>query len=973
MGNRVVLAVVGAVVCSAVVVGGVVAPSWAEAAEGPGASEPTLLGGFSLGDQIEAMVDPRSGAFSFALPVAGVSVAWSSSAAAVDRSGLGEGWSIAGVAQVDTEGGVRVSPASGGVYAANGSVPSGLDGYLLGDVVFRQGVTTVPARADGLRPAVEAAFELVELGGVRTFFSAAGDPLVRLDANGNRSEWEWQAGHRLVRAMDASGVVTTLDWSDPAKVRVTSAVGSSRSVSGAIELDGGRLAAVTDATGGRVHLGYSDAGLVNRIAGVSGAATEVTWQGLADGQVVVDGVRVVDAETGDELSSRRWSAQTGLASGWPAQGLPVGASAADRGGYATALTDGASTIVSEFDANHLLLEREVEVTTRTGSLVVQRQAYTYPEVDGDAKLPPQYGQPTGVTLTHLDAAGGMREVSEAFEFDAFGRLIGQVSQDGTRTDTRYDSEVPEGAELPMGLPISQRTTTPDGLVTETTHELNPNRTAHVATETAAGTTRDAELTRTARKEYDVEPDGFVSQERLYPQGGAGVPVVTTHTTDTDLVAGTATTSTTVAAGTAVAATSSRVVDLLLGVSLQESGPAGSVVSAVYDDAGRPVEQIDAGGRVTRIEHRTRQQHGQNATIVTRPDEVVTTTTTDVLGRVVTGVDPEPRYNKYHYADLNPIMLADPTGRFPELPFWASAVIAGVGLLMAAVGLFGTGIGAYMTAAATTATASPTIGSMLALGAVAAVFTFDAVAATLDTVHVFEPEFMDDDTAFILGAASAALGGVTMFVSAATRAIGRIDINKVMALGTSERSAESIVRVERRLVDRIARHYRKLGVELDESRLRSTLNKWAVGESTAGNRAWDAKSHYLTLKDFELGLDRTYHAGTIRFAVDSMTPVNWIAPSIGRKLTAMKNAWAFRNVWPEMDLTGELVVARSNLGRELESVVDVNTGMHVYPLGYRKAALRWDDGSYAGGSFRDDNFFGSVGESNVNGMWHHEVK
>jgi hypothetical protein len=219
------LAVVSFAVSGALVADAVVEPA---RFGGQAASEPAVLGGFAIGDGVEGLVDPSTGTFSVTLPVAGLAVSWNSSAAAVDRSGLGGGWAIAGLAQVDVEGGVRVAPSSGGVYDAVESVPSGLAGYLLGDVVFRQAHERIPARADGRRAEQDTAFELIELGGMHTFFSADGDPIVRVDANGNRADWEWSSGHRLVRAIDAAGVVTVLDWSDPGRVDITTGSGSVR-------------------------------------------------------------------------------------------------------------------------------------------------------------------------------------------------------------------------------------------------------------------------------------------------------------------------------------------------------------------------------------------------------------------------------------------------------------------------------------------------------------------------------------------------------------------------------------------------------------------------------------------------------------------------------------------------------------------------------------------------------------------------
>ena len=63
--------------------------------------------------------------------------------------GLGPGWGLSGVGSVEVTGGVRVRPASGGVYEVDAQVPSGLAGYTLADVVFTQESGVLPARARG--------------------------------------------------------------------------------------------------------------------------------------------------------------------------------------------------------------------------------------------------------------------------------------------------------------------------------------------------------------------------------------------------------------------------------------------------------------------------------------------------------------------------------------------------------------------------------------------------------------------------------------------------------------------------------------------------------------------------------------------------------------------------------------------------------------------------------------------------------
>src|SRR6478735_9028180 len=91
-------AVLGGVVCAGLVVGGV-SPSWA--------------GDFGMGAAVQGTVAERSGAFSFEVPLGGVTLGWDSAGPGEGRFGFGPRWSVAGIGFVDTEGGVRVVPSRG--------------------------------------------------------------------------------------------------------------------------------------------------------------------------------------------------------------------------------------------------------------------------------------------------------------------------------------------------------------------------------------------------------------------------------------------------------------------------------------------------------------------------------------------------------------------------------------------------------------------------------------------------------------------------------------------------------------------------------------------------------------------------------------------------------------------------------------------------------------------------------------------
>jgi RHS repeat-associated protein len=641
--SRAVAAVLGGLVCAGLVAG-VVSPVWASDPGDGGSSWP--VGGFAVGDGVEALVDERSGGVSFALAAGGISLGWDARLVAVDRYGLGVGWSVAGVGFVDVEGGVRVFPANRGVFPADASVPSGLSGYVLEDLRFEQVADVLPARADGLAGEREYAFRLIELGGTVSYFDAVGNPVARVDAFENRTDWSWarDGSHRLVTVVTDVGVVTELDWADPARVEVSTRAGAGPASVSVVELDGGRLAEVVDAAGGRSMVGYTAAGLVSRLGSVSGAVTEFSWQRLTDGSAAVDRVRVVDADTGEVFSERVWEPVAGLASGWPAVHdvqATAGATAVASGrAFSTVVSDGVTRIVSEYSDRQTLTARNVMAADRSGERVLQEQVFEYPGDDGDG-VPAQVDRPERAVVTHWNASGASRVVEEGFVFDELGRLVRHAAADGTVTETEYDSE-PGAHGIPIGLPLNERVTASDGLVSESWYELNPARTAVVAAESWTGEVDDREpgpgLSRAGRVEFEIDPDGFVTVERMFPQGGLGEAVVTTHEKTVDLGSGELTLSETVAAGTELAATTTTVSDLLHGQPLAVTDVMGHPTTTEYDARGRPVRVEDAAGRALRTEYRTRQQHGVNATVVTAPGGVVTTTETDVLGRVRRIVD-----------------------------------------------------------------------------------------------------------------------------------------------------------------------------------------------------------------------------------------------------------------------------------------------------------------------------------------------
>jgi RHS repeat-associated protein len=616
--------------------------AWAAPAD-DGGVPPAEPGGFSVGDGVEGLIDPRDGALSFTLPVGGVEVSWDSRRLGSDRLGLGPGWAIP-VTTIDTRGGVRVTPRSGRVHEASSADASGLLGYDGDDLRFETG---------------DGEYALYELGGVRTAFDRDGNPVERVDATGRRTRWEWDDAvpHRLRRIVDVHGVTTELDWRSVRNavivrpgVNVPDAAGRMWRIERG---RGGVLDAVVDPLGGRYEVGYRD-GLVSSLTVPSGATTEVEWQSSTDGQPRASRVRTVNVD-GVELSAREWSS-SGNASGWPVVPMDAaGATVALGGGHETVLRDGASTVRSAYDGVGRLRSRSVRVTTGSGERTLQEQRLEYPG-DGarlGAQLPAGWSRPSAVTVTHHGVLGAMRSVTERIVSDAAGQPVERTAPDGTVARIEYDQQVPAGARLPIGLPTLEIVTTPDGLVRETEHTLSAERTAVVATEIRSGA--PGALTVTGRSEQVVRPDGFVTERRVFPGGDAqAASFVVTRTEHTDLNRGTSTVTETgpaptgaqgadgaqgpdgthVPDGPAAMATTSTTTSLLHGGVVVEADVLGRTASAYYDALGRPLDVVDAAGEATTISYETIQRHGRNATVTSLPGGVVATEVRDELGRPI---------------------------------------------------------------------------------------------------------------------------------------------------------------------------------------------------------------------------------------------------------------------------------------------------------------------------------------------------
>ncbi|MDR5700167.1 RHS repeat domain-containing protein [Agromyces aerolatus] len=582
-----------------------------------------MVGDFALGDGLEGLLDPRDGSFGFTVVVDGLTARWDSRAAGSDPHGLGPGWAW-DMGRIDVPGGIQVRPASGrGVFQPDPAHPSGLAGYGLTDVVFEQVEGSLQPRATGVpgdrapRGPVGYRFLLHELGGVTTYFDADGDPVARIGAHGARQDWLWHAHvpRRLIGVIDADGIATTLDWdTDPRAVFIERAAGlaatpkgegvsdaGARGAAWRVELDTGHVAAIVDPSAGRTSIGTDErTGLVAAIAGPSGGTTRVSWSTGRDGVPRAGRVSVTDA-SGAVMTAREW-APVGekLSSGWPVHAgedaLLRSSDSAFR--FRTTISDGATDVISEFNSLHLLVGRRMIAASASGQRVLQEHAFTYPGTEGGgvarpAALPVNWSRPTAVEVIHRAPDGGSRTSRESTVFDELGRLISRTAADGTLTETEYDRVVPEGSKLPIGLVVAETVRVPDGQVGVTRRTLDDARRSVTATDVVSMRHDGAVPLVIARDEFEIAPDGRVTEQRAFPSGDrAEAPVVTRWRYEVDPVAGTETGTETAAVGTPAESSSRRQVSLVSGGLLAATDPLGNVSRSRYDRLGRVTRDAD---------------------------------------------------------------------------------------------------------------------------------------------------------------------------------------------------------------------------------------------------------------------------------------------------------------------------------------------------------------------------------------------
>jgi RHS repeat-associated protein len=600
---------IAAVTAAALLGVGVIPAHGAEPPSRP--TEVPVVGGLSVGDELESLIDERDGSLGITVSAGGVDLGWDSRAAlARNRFDLGEGWSF-GFRFLDTSGGVRLVMPTGEVFEADESAPSGLHGYTLEDLkLARVERGALPPR-DDLASTItgDPAYALYELGGRVTYFDGDGNPAALVGPFGERTDLQWSARrpHQLERIVDPDGVTTELDWASEEDTLVvrrrahvppdTAAGPNVGDPAWRVAFDAdGRVDRIIDPEGGETEFVY-DGAVLGRIRAASGATSEIDWHTFDDGIARVERVQVLN-RAGRAITSRSWKPRGATtASGWPVFGGADELHQVDVPEFETELSDGSTTVRSAYAAQHLLRTRELVGSTPVGEQVLQRQTFDYP-LDalsaGSSVLGSLLSRPERVEVTHLGASGATRSSATEYAYDPSGRVIRETSEDGVPTETAYDGVVPAGAPLPIGLPVRETTSTPDGLVREVTSALNDERTAVTASETyVSGGPEAHPRTLTARLEYTVAPDGFVAEERRFPVGEtAAGPDVTRWSETIDPTRGTKRTVETRGMGTDAEASVSETTSLLHGGAIEQTDELGRSSSTEYDLLGRVVHAAD---------------------------------------------------------------------------------------------------------------------------------------------------------------------------------------------------------------------------------------------------------------------------------------------------------------------------------------------------------------------------------------------
>lgn len=659
------LAAVVAVVLTAA---GIQAANTASALAAVKAGEPgPVSNAFAMGGGVGGSVDQRTGAFQASVPLlnvagragAGLSLALSydQSLAAqnVDRFGFGAGWSL-GVPWIDTAGGIRVYPASGGSYEYDASAPTGLADYPLRDLSFKKESGVIPARP-GRPEAQPYAYTLTDRnGGTVDRFDANGNLVEQVDPFGNAIDITWrQSGHswQPTSVVDNYGQVTRFDYSTPGQVQVISPVNAEKiTATTTLEIDKGLLVRVTDPLHQVTSFGYSSvdgltAGLLDSVTSPTGEHTSISYTRVAYETtpvvVVVNDVTVTNADRTKVLPTLHFdidprdNPNQHNYTGYPDHNNGTGTDGLFNSGdfgyrYSTELSNGTSSVVATYNSLHLLVEQKVFTRDPGGPLVqTQDQTYKYPDVTSVADLPPNYAKPTLVTVTYGNPQFPTRTARTSSDYNDRGLLVSAVNAAGMATKDTYFGN---------GLLDTQTQTGPDGTTSITTDTLTADGKSVKTVSTATGASAADATARTVAS-YGYNDHGQVTSESVAwapgakPPGPSGGPdqVDDTEQISVDTAAHTQTDVVTAAAGTPQAAATTTVTDLVTGNVLSQTSPDHLTTSYTYDALGRELTQVAPGNLTT-----TTAYNSPTETTVTAPSGLQTRTTTDVLGRTLKVTD-----------------------------------------------------------------------------------------------------------------------------------------------------------------------------------------------------------------------------------------------------------------------------------------------------------------------------------------------
>ncbi len=644
-----------------------------------GSSPAPVSNAFSMGGGAGGSVDPRTGAFEAQLPLVnvadpdgtGLSLAASYSqslalqgAATANRFGLGAGWSI-GLPWVQTAGGVRVYPASGGSYAWDTSTTTGLAQYPLQDLKFTKDPNPSLCNPESSAPA--PAWTLTYLGGTTDQFDACGNLIEQTDRFGNSIGLTWsQSGQlwHLMSVTDSYGQVYKFDWSVSSQIKITSPPTAAKiAATVTLHVSNGLLDTVTDALGQQTSFRYVQAPgqsttvrLLHTVVSPTGETTGITYRDVSYQQpnldvIVVDDVTTTDASGHEVQAPVTFNINpTGNPGrhnylGWPSH-VKTGTDGLFASGdfgyqYVTSVSNGTSEMVSTYNSLHLLVTRQVRTGAEGTSLsLVQTQSYAYPKVTSVTDLPPNYGKPASVTTVYGDPhSGATRTVTTGSTYNNEGQQLTYTDAAGNTTTTTYDPK--------FGLPLTQTVTGHDGTASVTTNTLSTDGKSVDQTTTAVGTYKTVDdkavVTASARTvvTYAYNPVGQVTGETeawdpaAKPKGPSGGPdqIADTQTISVNKDAHTQTDVATTAAGTPQAASATTVTDLVTGQVLSNTNADGQVTSYTYDALGRQLTKTAPGGLLTKTDYTS-----PTVTTVTAPSGLITQTTTDVLGRTLTVTD-----------------------------------------------------------------------------------------------------------------------------------------------------------------------------------------------------------------------------------------------------------------------------------------------------------------------------------------------